>query len=262
MIYNSLEYVEKDLEFQQKLFSIYRKELKLLPKGSLSTQTIKGKTYYTHKLKDKRKYLGRKDQATVQALQKRHFLSASIKRIQSNLDAMEKFIKHYKMIDPNVIGDSFTKAYRPLPDDCFDLSKSINFTTWENEPYDKCKKFLEQLKHMTMKGEKVRSKSEAIVANMLVSRNIPYHYEEVLKLPDITLNPDFKIAVRSENRFRLLEHCGMISKPKYRDTFLEKLETYLLNGYIPFIDVVFTFDDQEGRIDTLQISKILNAFML
>ena len=29
----------------------------------------------------------------------------------------------------------------------------------------------------TIKGEKVRSKSEVIIANLLTSHNIPYHYE-------------------------------------------------------------------------------------
>lgn len=142
------------------------------------------------------------------------------------------------------------------------MSGSINLTSWEAAPYKKCMKYPEELKHKTMKGDLVRSKSEVIIANALTVKNIPYHYEEELKLSDITLYPDFKIAVGSENRYRFLEHCGMISDPEYRDKFLKKMNTYILNGYVPFIDVIFTFDDLNNDIDTQLINKVIDAYLL
>ena len=43
---------------------------------------------------------------------------------------------------------------------------------------------------------------------MLYMKGIPYHYEELVRLGGYTVAADFKIAVKSENRFVLLEHIG------------------------------------------------------
>lgn len=264
MIYDSAEYVVKDLEFQTKLQQLYKNQLKGLPKGNLMSQTINQNTYYTKVIGDKRKYLGKEKTEEILLLQKKHFLNESLKRIETNINVMKKLLKYYKNISPETLASSFTKSYLPLPDNCFDLSKSINMNHWETAPYRRSKKHLEQLIHRTMKGDMVRSKSEVIIANMLTAKNIPYHYEEELDLllPKITIAPDFKIAVPRENRFRLLEHCGMISDPDARSKYLQKLNTYLTNGYMPTRDVLFTFDDQAQHIDTQIISQIIDAFLL
>ena len=133
---------------------------------------------------------------------------------------------------------------------------------WETAPYDRSDKHPEHLCHKTIKGDMVRSKSEAIIANMLYNMKIPYHYEEKLLLGRELVVPDFKIAVRSESRFKLLEHCGMMGKPGYRNDFRWKLEHYLMEGYLPWRDVFFTFDDKNGNIDTAAISDMIEHYFL
>ncbi len=41
-MYNSKLYAEKELEYQRELAKRYRKELKRLPEGKLSVNTVKG----------------------------------------------------------------------------------------------------------------------------------------------------------------------------------------------------------------------------
>lgn len=52
----------------------------------------------------------------------------------------------------------------------------------------------ENLKHPTLQGEYVRSKSEALLANIFFYHNIPYQYEKPLILNSRTLLPDFTLT--------------------------------------------------------------------
>lgn len=54
----------------------------------------------------------------------------------------------------------------------------------------------------------------------------------------------------------------MMSEPKYRQDFKWKLEHYLLEGYMPWRDVFFTFDDVDGAIDTAAISDMIEHYFL
>ncbi len=120
--------------------------------------------------------------------------------------------------------------------------------------------YTEQKIHRTAKGELVRSKSELIIAVMLHERGIPYHYEEVLHLPDgNTLVPDFTIGVRDENRLVYLEHCGMLDRHDYMRGFLRKMEKYCAVGFRPWDDVYFTFDSADGSIDTDKIGRMMDV---
>ncbi|MGN0163757.1 MAG: ATP-dependent RecD-like DNA helicase, partial [Candidatus Ornithomonoglobus sp.] len=60
----------------------------------------------------------------------------------------------------------------------------------------------------------VRSKSEAIITNLLVDRDIPFRYEEPLYAPDGTMYlPDFTVTFRGEEYY--WEHVGRTNDPKY-----------------------------------------------
>ena len=67
----------------------------------------------------------------------------------------------------------------------------------------------------------VRSKSEAIITNLLVDNNIPFKYEEPLFAPDGTMFlPDFTVTSRGEDFY--WEHLGMLHNPKYKEHWKEK----------------------------------------
>lgn len=133
---------------------------------------------------------------------------------------------------------------------------------WGKADYDRSLKYIEQLKHTTLKGDFVRSKSEVIIANMLFSKGIPYHYEEIIQVGDHFYAPDFRIAVRGSNRFVILEHCGMMGNRDYESQFTRKLMGYIHAGYIPWRDVFFTFDEGDGMIDTMAISRMMDNYFL
>ena len=67
----------------------------------------------------------------------------------------------------------------------------------------------------------VRSKSEAIIANLLADRNVPFKYEEPLFAPDGTMFlPDFTVTFKGEEFY--WEHLGMLDNPAYKKHWDEK----------------------------------------
>lgn len=257
----SKDYVELELHHQKKKKEEYQNLLKGLPEGTLSSATVNGKNYYYKKERDgKRTYIGDKKHLAVTELQKRRLLETAIRAIDQNIPLMEMYLKHYNVTSLELLNMQMPKAYQFDETEAFAAADFVDGWKWEQDPYEKSSQHPENLRHRTEKGDMVRSKSEVIIANILTARKIPYHYEEILYLPNAVIAPDFKIAVRSENRFRYLEHCGMIGKESYRSQFYWKLKTYLENGMIPWRDVFFTFDDLDGSIDTMFIHNIIEQF--
>lgn len=67
----------------------------------------------------------------------------------------------------------------------------------------------------------VRSKSEAIIANLLVDREIPFKYEEPLYAADGTMFlPDFTVKFKGEDFY--WEHLGMLHDPAYKKHWADK----------------------------------------
>jgi hypothetical protein len=124
-------------------------------------------------------------------------------------------------------------------------------------------RFLEQrLIHNTIRGEAVRSKSEVIIANLLHSRSVDYHYEQPLELGGVVKYPDFTIEDDDTGKTYYWEHCGMLHDPSYRSRWNEKLAWYKANNILPMEDgggsagtLVVTVDQADGGIDSAFIDK-------
>lgn len=113
----------------------------------------------------------------------------------------------------------------------FEMSDEDFVKQWLEVPY-KAKDFMEndETEYYTDKGERVRSKSEIIIANILKTLNIPYKYECPLKLGNIIVYPDFTILDVKERREKYLEHFGMMGDVDYVNTMVLKISTYEQNN--------------------------------
>lgn len=85
--------------------------------------------------------------------------------------------------------------------------------------------------HETLVGDRVRSKSEVIIANLLFERNIPFIYELKLHALDGSgpYSPDFTIDWNGKRYF--WEHWGLYEMQDYRQKMDEKIAWY--NQHFP-----------------------------
>ena len=115
----------------------------------------------------------------------------------------------------------------------------------------------ENLIHRTERGDMVRSKSEAIIANTLNNLGIDYRYEYPIegRMRLGIRRPDFVIFDVSKKPL-LWEHLGMLNDPDYQARWKSKLEWYEMNGFSTGVDLFITRDEANGGLDSQRIRKI------
>jgi hypothetical protein len=99
----------------------------------------------------------------------------------------------------------------------------------------------EGLIYETLRGEKVRSKSEAIIADALYRHGISYQYEKVLKKDGIT-RVDFTIENNIRGQTMYWEHFGKMGEPDYVLEYLKKKKRYENMGIIEGKNLIATYE--------------------
>ena len=106
--------------------------------------------------------------------------------------------------------------------------------------------------HRTLADIMVQSKSEAIIANLLFDRNIPFRYDVPLFAPDGTFyRPDFVINYGGQDWY--WEHLGMLDDERYLNHWEAKEEWYRRHG---FSERLIVTDEKEG-MDSTKIEKLI-----
>ena len=118
--------------------------------------------------------------------------------------------------------------------------------------------FAEGLIHKTKKeGLLVRSKSEVIIANILVEKSIEFEYErEFIGKKGQKRIPDFTF-IDAAGDIVILEHLGMMALPSYRAAWEKKLAFYNENGYKLNENLFITTESEKGGIDSLAIEEVI-----
>ena len=118
----------------------------------------------------------------------------------------------------------------------------------------------------TIKGERVRSKSELIIADELYRYNVPYHYEMPLELQNrgrtIMLRPDFTVIGRTSGSRYVYEHLGMMVEPSYVASSIRKLDLYERNGYMLGKNLILTHETKLSPLSVGVVDSYIENFFL
>ena len=131
-----------------------------------------------------------------------------------------------------------------------------------NSPYQRNMKYPEQLNHKTSSGNRVRSKSEAMIDMFLHTNRIPFRYECALELGEITIYPDFTIRHPETGEVYYWEHFGLMDDPDYRKKAISKIQLYTAHGIIPSINLITTFETKEHPLNSELIQSIISYHFL
>lgn len=140
------------------------------------------------------------------------------------------------------------------------LSKEL--ADWQNIPFPSNPKHPEQLSIKTSSGHYVRSKSEALIDMALFTHRIPFRYECALTLGNHIIYPDFTIRHPHTGETYYWEHFGLMDNPSYCKNVSSKIQQYSLNGIIPSIHLITTYETQEHPLNSEIIEKIIDHYFL
>lgn len=253
------------LSQRQKRLEIVRQELLRCCKGKLLVERKRNRTYFVQYYYEKGKRIrkGITEQPTViEGLIRRRLLEHEEEHLLDEIKAIVDYKSSIKGFDMDMEISNLKKDFPELPDAMIMNAISSNDSAaWQNEPYEQSTYKVENKKHITSRGLYVRSKSEVLIAEKLYQHSIPFHYEEVIHDNEMLLVPDFTIK-RSDGKIIIWEHMGMMTNKNYRSHQKKKLEQYESLGYVPWDNLIITYDNEEGMIDLRVVeSEIQNKLL-
>lgn len=157
------------------------------------------------------------------------------------------------------------EIYKDLTEDRKNLIKPLALSDeeyakrWLDQPYVR-KGFEEGDPFFTsIKGERVRSKAEVMIADRLYANNVPYKYECPLMVGNRLFHPDFTVLkVRTREVF-YWEHCGAMDKQNYSDYAVNRFNKYSRNGIVIGKNLIATFETGNCPLDSETVDQLINT---
>lgn len=269
-----IEIMRDQIKITEMLIDAYTKNLEPNLAGTLTYKLRYNQLQYylltpvKRKSETKRKesFLGHADNLRVQQYKNDRFYRESIKRLKHNLNTLKRTEKSYQDYSPEYIQRKLPNAYKDLPDRCYSdpLYEELRLLMQEKQKDDP--KEFPKAANITVTGQQVRSKGEVIIFNLLTSHDIPFRYEEPLKLTtpegqSVTIHPDFVITTAAMKNI-YWEHFGLLEKEDYYANFCSKVKLYHHNGITLGDNLIVTADKAGGAINSHCIDQVIKHLIL
>ena len=267
--YFKVDKLEHELLVIEQLINELQVSLNEQIEGTLRITHNHGSVQYYQKKKSgdtKGEYIRKKDESVAIRLAQQDYDRKFIQYLKNKRTLIKNLLNSIKTIRKNKIDDM--KIYNSLSIDRKRLVEShiIDDITykeeWLNKKYSG-KEFTENDPEIiTEKGERVRSKSEKLIADKLYMMDIPYRYECPITLHGIgKIYPDFTILSLENKKEVILEHFGMMDNPDYSDKAIKKINVFEKNGYKMGDNLLCTFETSKTPINMKNVEKMfMNCF--
>ena len=204
-------------------------QIKDLPAGKIYIKYRNDKPYYYLRSKNARdKYLRLNDESIHLLIQK-EYTEDVVNAEWKELDLLRKVIARYPVLCAEDLYDQLPCDRKKYVEPII-LGEDIQVEKWINAPYDRPGFKTDSPEFISLKGDRVRSKSEMIIADRLWANGIPYKYECPLLVGNEIIHPDFSILRRSDKKIVYHEHCGMVDNPEYSKNMVNRINAYNSKG--------------------------------
>lgn len=249
---------ERLLEQHEQLRKRQRSELQRMPKGSLNIRKGKGRVYYYHCIDGRRRGIT-SNQDLAFSLARKKYLNISLKLIERNIHSLISLVENYHDLIPEYIIGKLPHNFQALPQKIY-LPYDRKRDAWMDKPYEQSDYHCVEKDHVTAQGLWVRSKSEVIIAEKLDAYHVPYRYEQMLYIEQYHFAPDFTIL--TQDGLKYWEHCGLVNDKAYMRKHHWKMSLYGRAGIVPWKNLIVTYDDENGGLDSRIIeSEIVNKLL-
>jgi len=209
------------------------------------------------------KYLQRSQNNFAEDLLQYEYNKKVISSLQNELKLITRLLTFCQKKSVEKIFAGFSKhkqkIIRPVTFSDKEYAEQWQAISYKGKPFD----FITS-EFYTGKGERVRSKSEVIIADTLSRLNIPYRYEYPLELKkqNHTIYPDFCCLNLSTRKEIYWEHFGIMDDTDYATKAVVKINAMSSNGYFPGKNAIFTFETQVSPLNTKFLEKIIKEYLI
>ncbi len=134
---------------------------------------------------------------------------------------------------------------------------------WLSEPYEGGSFGVGDAEYYTEKNERVRSKSEILIANALKKHGVPYKYECPLYLEGLGLiHPDFTALNVRRRKVLYWEHLGKMDDEDYANKNVNRINIYEKNGLFKGEKLILTWETSKTPLDMLLLDSVIKHYLL
>ncbi|MBE5957295.1 MAG: hypothetical protein E7254_00320 [Lachnospiraceae bacterium] len=206
---------------------------------------------------NKYKYLPAKEKKNAIAIVQREYYERVYKLASAELKQINRIIK-------TINDSSWEKAYevigkgkRMVVDPIIETNEQYK-AKWLEEEFVGKPFREEDTEIYSDRGERVRSKSEKIIADKLFRENIAYKYEYPLEIaPMRFVYPDFTILDEENRKTIIYEHFGLMDNPEYANNAAGKIQTYANLGFVLGDNFFMTMETSDKPFDSRMLDGII-----
>ena len=215
---------------------------------------------YYIEINNKRSYIKKKNIQLAKTLAQRDYNKKLIPCIAKNIDILENFTRSYSPQNCINCFSSLPTARKLLVTPVF-MDDTTYARQWQAQKFEP-KRDPPEGSYFTQKDEHVRSKSEVIIANILNTKGVPYHYEYPVKISSsVTFHPDFFCLNKRTRREFYWEHCGKMDNPEYSGDLVKRLALYAQKNIICGKNLILTMETLEHPLNTKDVEKVIETFL-
>lgn len=246
-----------------KILQVTEKRLRNSPEGTLRVSKNRKYTQYYHCTPEHKtgKYITKGNEPLAYALAQKAYDEKIAELAKKRLVQIGRLLKDYQ-------DDEIEQVYYKEHPGRQQLIQTVE-PTWEQKvlEWKSCeyqgKGFQEDAPViLTERGERVRSKTEKIMADYFHRHGIDYKYECPLYLKGMgVVYPDFTFLSSKTGEEVYWEHCGMVDSPVYARSMVRKIEQYENNGIFPGERLILTYETEQSILNTEKIAQMVERYL-
>ena len=256
------EMMLQEKKYLESLINKADKDQREVPEGRLRLSVDDGKVKYYHCIDDRNgTYISKSNFNLARQLAQKAYDNTVMDKARKRLDIITNCLKDYSDNEIEEIYNSLHSARKALVTPVEPTIEQLE-QLWYDEPYSG-KAFQEGMPLiLTERGERVRSKSEKILADYFSRNNIHYKYEKPLNLGGYGIvYPDFTFFSRKLRKEIYWEHEGMMDKSEYAKSAVRKINSYQANGIFPGERLIITYETEQDTLNSEIIHELTERYL-
>lgn len=245
----------------ESLLATKLKSIATAPEGRIRISKSNGVIQYYLITKENPKpvYIPRKNEKIARVLAQKEYDKSLVRNLSLQLKEISRLLKvlsKNSLVTETAFSEMRQKLIEPVT-----LKNEEYARRWQQVKYEG-KTFAEGAPAMfTSRGERVRSKSEVIIADTLARFKIPYRYEWPLELAGLKVYPDFYCINLQSRKEIAWEHFGMMDDPEYLEKMVLKLESYEKAGFYLGKNLIITMETANHPISIKSIENKIKQYL-
>ena len=267
-MYGLKNYLNQEEERLKRIKQEVEESLKKAPPGKLRISSTGKQMQFFHcteeneKSRNQGRFIKKDSRTLIKELAQKDYDHKMQKLLNKRLKQVAKLNSEYSDSEFEEIYDKLHPIRKALSNP-YEIPLQQRIEQWKAIPY-KGKEFAEGMAEIyTKKGERVRSKSEKILADTFYDMGIEYKYECPLKLKGYgTVYPDFTILSKKTGKEIYWEHDGRMDDPQYSEQAVKKINSYISNGIFPGDRLILTYETSNVVLNDRIIKIMIDNYLM